>query len=137
MLEGIQSFGQGGYLAIELGFESKHQVVLALEVLTHELDLLLHGALLVLEVSDAVVVVFVLPFEASLAPSTVNVVLIALGINMDGEGLPRELLRAVRAGHHSLLTIEQVLPQDGSWKLLVAVHALGARELALLPDMLL
>ena len=66
-----------------------------MQILAHELYLLLHGTLLVLKVSDTVMVVLVLPLEASLAPSAVDVVLVALGIDVYSECLPGELLGAV------------------------------------------
>lgn len=65
--------------------------------------------LLVLEVPDAVVVVLVLPLEARLAPTAVDVVLVALGVHVNRERLSGELLGAVRAGHDSLLAVEEVL----------------------------
>ena len=82
-----------------------------MDVFSHSLDLFHHGFLLVLEVANAVVVVFVFSFEATLASAAVDEVFFALRVNVDLEILLGKLLFAMLACHFGCGAVRQVLSQ--------------------------
>ena len=90
----------------------------------------LHGTLLVLQVPDAIMIIFILPFKTSLATTTVNVIFIALRVHVNRIRLTRKLLTAVWASHHCLLAVEQMVTEFFTGELLVTVHAFGFGEYA-------
>ena len=135
MLKFIQSICERTYFLVELSLEADDLVILDLNILPQEFNLLLHGALLVLQVSHAIMVIFKLPFETRLATATVNVILITLGINMDLIRLTRKLLTTMWARHYCLLTIEQMVTYFLTGVFFVTVHTLSFSKYAILSYM--
>ena len=80
-------------------------LVLEVDFLLHRLNLLVHGLLLVLEMPNAVMIVFVFSLVGCLASATTHVILLTLGVYMKVENLFLEFSFAVWTCQEGLITI--------------------------------
>ena len=101
--------------------------LLLVQLLEQRLHLRLHGFLLVLQVPNAVMEVFVLSLIVGLASAAADVLLFALRVYVDVIIFLENLLFAILAVYHRLVAFLQVISDIFFQILLIAVHAFYVR----------